>query len=63
MRMISIRGFDITVVKPKVNKARLQRRTKHPFTSFHREEKTYAHTTIGGKGRLARLVKGTVIKP
>lgn len=44
----------IEEIKPKVNSNKLRRPTKHSVNSLHRD---YPHTTINGKGVIARLKK------
>jgi hypothetical protein len=48
---------ETELVPPKVNPAK---RKKKARPSLHRENKTEAHTTINGKGRIARISGGRI---
>lgn len=44
--------FTIEEIRPSVNRNMLKRPTKHTYRSLYRD---YPHTTINGKGLIARL--------
>jgi hypothetical protein len=46
--------MDIEIIESKVNKSKTK---KKKSKSIYREEKEYPHTTIGGKGHVARIKK------
>jgi len=47
--------MNIESIPEKVNRSKTKKKNKNPDTSLHRDNKTAAHTTIGGKGIIARI--------
>jgi len=47
--------MNINSISEKVNKSKIKKKNKNQDTSLHRDNKTSAHTTINGKGIIARI--------
>ena len=46
--------MDIEQIKPKVNKSKLKKPSKHSTESLYRD---YPHSTVNGEGVVARIKK------